>query len=92
MPVARQVLAHAAAAPERVAVRSETAPALTYAGLAARARASAAALARDGVRPGQVVAIDLAGATDTLVALLAVDLAGAVALMCDGSWTPAQRS
>lgn len=92
MPVARQVLAHAAAAPERVAVRSETAPPLTYAGLAARARAGAAALARDGVRPGQVVAIDLAGATDTLVALLAVDLAGGVALMCDGSWTPAQRS
>lgn len=92
MPVARQVLAHAAAAPERVAVRSETAPPLTYAGLAARARAGAAALARDGVRPGQVVAIDLAGATDTLVALLAVDLAGAVALMCDASWTPAQRS
>ncbi|WP_066463793.1 class I adenylate-forming enzyme family protein [Sanguibacter suarezii] len=92
MPVARQVLAHAAAAPERVAVRSDAAPPLTYAGLAARARAGAAALARDGVRPGQVVAIDLAGATDTLVALLAVDLAGAVALMCDGSWTPAQRS
>lgn len=102
MPVARQVLAHAAAAPDRLAVRSGAAPALTYADLAARAQAGAAALVRDGVRPGHVVAIDLAGAggssagpptaVDSLVALLAVDLAGGVALMCDDAWTAAQRA
>lgn len=88
---------------------------LTYAALARRARAEAAALVRDGVQPGHVVAIDLAGgipdapgaatgsplspmpddaphALETAVALLAVDLAGAVALMCDAAWTPAQRA
>ena len=92
MPVARQVLAHAAAAPERVAVRSGTAPPLTYIELAARAQAGAAALVLDGVRPGQVVAIDVGDAVNTLVALLAVDLAGAVALLCDDAWTAAQRA
>ncbi|SDC62442.1 long-chain acyl-CoA synthetase [Sanguibacter gelidistatuariae] len=93
MPVARQVLAHAATAPDRVAVLAGDAPPLTYAELAARALTESAALMHDGVLPGQVVAIDLAGgAVDALVALLAVDLAGAVALMCDGTWTPAQRA
>lgn len=118
MPVARQVLAHAARTPDQVAVVAGDAS-LTYAELAGHARAEAAALVRDGVRPGHVVALDLAGGApgpppaptpaapekqasrmpddashpvETLVALLAVDLAGAVALMCDATWTPAQRT
>lgn len=102
MPVARDVLRHAATAPDRCALLPDDGPSLSYGELAHRTSALAAllhgaSLPSGAVRAGDVVAVDL-GAThrrvsvaDELVALLAVDLVGGVPLLCDGAWTGQQR-
>ncbi|MDL4819557.1 AMP-binding protein [Actinomadura opuntiae] len=57
---------------------------LSYGGLAARAGAAAAGLAREGVRPGDVVGLHLPGGPEFALALHAVAAAGAVPLPVGG--------
>ncbi|WP_418277441.1 class I adenylate-forming enzyme family protein [Isoptericola jiangsuensis] len=64
----------------------------TYAELAADVRAGAAHLRAGGLTPGDLVALTLGDALDTLVALLAVDHAGGVALVGDPAWGVHQRA
>ncbi|NED96117.1 AMP-binding protein [Phytoactinopolyspora alkaliphila] len=90
MPVARDVLAHAAQRPDRVAVRA-IGHARTYAELAADIDDAAGRMWATGVRPGQVVAVDFAEPADMLAAILAADLIGAVPLVCDPAWSAGHR-
>lgn len=85
MPVFREVLAHAAARPHRVAVRYGGTE-HTYAQLAA-----AAERARPDVEPGALVPLPGGDPLTQLTALLAADAAGAVPLACDPSWRPEHR-
>lgn len=105
MPVARDVLRHAVAAPGRVALLLDDGDgrrSVSYAELAESVRAGAARLVEvvgPRLAPGDVVAVDrtLAGSTPggrwaaALSALLSVDLAGGVPLLCDTSWDAEHR-
>jgi long-chain acyl-CoA synthetase len=92
MPVAHAVLAHArSSAGGRCALRSPE-RSRTYRALAADITAGAEFLRATGTTPGDVVAISLPDPIDLLTALLAVDLAGATPLVCDHSWSRAQRA
>ncbi|WP_433389477.1 amino acid adenylation domain-containing protein [Micromonospora sp. KLBMP9576] len=75
--------------PERTAVvcREES---LTYAGLAAEARALAAELLRRGVAPGDLVGVRVARSIDVPVAILGIMLAGAAYVPLDPGY-PAER-
>ncbi|WP_053205203.1 AMP-binding protein [Jiangella muralis] len=85
MPVFREVLAHAAAAPHRVAVRyGDTTR--SYAQLARHAER-----ARPDVKPGTLVPLPDGDPVAQLTGLLAADAAGAVPLSCDPSWRPEHR-
>ncbi len=85
MPVFREVLAHAAAQPHRVAVRyGDTVR--TYGQLARAAERS-----RPDVKPGALVPLDGGDPVDQLTGLLAADGAGAVPLACDPSWRTEHR-
>jgi long-chain acyl-CoA synthetase len=64
----------------------------SYGELAADVRAGAAHLRAGGLAPGELVALTLADPLDTLVALLAVDLAGGVGLVGDPAWGVHQRA
>ncbi|MBB5788630.1 AMP-binding protein [Jiangella mangrovi] len=85
MPVFREVMAHAADHPHRVAVRCGDAV-RTYAQLAAGAEA-----ARPDVKPGALVPLTGDDPLDLLTGLLAADGAGAVPLVCDPAWRPEHR-
>jgi len=92
MPVARTVIAHArSSAGGRCALRSPE-RSRTYRALAADVVAGAEFLRATGTVVGDVVAISLPDPVDLLTALLAVDLAGATPLVCDHSWSRAQRA
>lgn len=84
MPVFREVMAHAADHPHRVAVRYGDAV-RTYAQLAAGAEA-----ARPDVKPGALVPLT-GDPLALLTGLLAADGAGAVPLVCDPAWRPEHR-
>ncbi|MBX9391704.1 class I adenylate-forming enzyme family protein [Streptomonospora nanhaiensis] len=71
--------AHADAHPDRPAVIDDGGT-LDYAGLRARALATAGGLAALGVRPGEVVCVQLPNGRDAVAAELAVAALGAVAL------------
>ncbi|MFH9072081.1 non-ribosomal peptide synthetase [Streptomyces alboflavus] len=79
---ARLVADQVAARPDATAVDAPE-ERLSYARLDARARALAARLAADGVRPGDVVAVVLPRSTALVVAQLAVQQAGAAHLPVD---------
>ncbi|TDC48254.1 hypothetical protein E1212_21810 [Jiangella ureilytica] len=85
MPVFREVMAHAADHPHRVAVRYGDAV-RTYAQLAAGAEA-----ARPDVEPGALVPLTDGDPLALLTGLLAADGAGAVPLVCDPAWRPEHR-
>lgn len=92
MPVAQHVLHHAAGPHgSRPALRCG-ARTRTYVELAADARAGAEHLVATGTRPGDLVALLLHDPLDTVVALLAVDLAGGTALVADPAWPVHQRA
>lgn len=94
MTVAREVLALAAADPARLAVRVHRHggdAGLDRGTLAARVVTGASALRSLGVAPNALVAVDLADPLDQVVAMLAVDLAGATPLMADPGWSDGQR-
>jgi long-chain acyl-CoA synthetase len=92
MPVARTVIAHArSSAGGRCALRSPE-RSRTYRALAADVVAGGEFLRATGTVVGDVVAISLPDPVDLLTALLAVDLAGATPLVCDHSWSRAQRA
>ncbi|MCB7136390.1 AMP-binding protein [Cellulosimicrobium marinum] len=93
MPVAPQVLRHAAdtALRDRVALRTPD-RSRTYGALAADVRAGAAYLRATGTAPGDLVAVSLPDPVDLLTAVLAADHAGATPLVCDVAWSRAQRS
>jgi len=75
--------------PEAIAIESAEV-ALTYSELAKRARQCAAALARDGAAPGDMVAILCEDPVEFVVALLGVLTGGGVAMPLDPVW-PKQR-
>jgi acyl-CoA synthetase (AMP-forming)/AMP-acid ligase II len=85
MPVFREVMAHAAVQPHRVAVRCGDA-ARTYAQLARDAEG-----ARPDVKPGALVPLTDGDPVTLLTELLGADGAGAVPLVCDPSWRPEHR-
>ncbi|WP_435735489.1 class I adenylate-forming enzyme family protein [Cellulosimicrobium sp. PMB13] len=93
MPVAPQVLRHAAdhASRDRVALRTAD-RSRTYAALGADVRAGATFLRAAGTAPGDLVAVSLPDPVDLLTAVLAVDLAGATPLVCDPAWPRAHRA
>jgi len=92
MPVAHAVIAHArSSAGGRCALRSPD-RSRTYRALAADVAAGAEFLRATGTVVGDVVAISLPDPVDLLTALLAVDLAGATPLVCDHTWSRAQRA
>ncbi|WP_407318476.1 class I adenylate-forming enzyme family protein [Isoptericola halotolerans] len=92
MPVAHHVLRHAAGpGGTRPALRCG-ARTRSYADLAADARAGAQHLVATGTHPGDLVALLLHDPMDTVVALLAVDLAGGTALVADPAWPVHQRA
>lgn len=93
MPVAPQVLSHAAdpAARDRLAVRTPD-RSRTYGALAADVRAGATHLAASGTAPGDLVAVSLPDPLDLLTAVLAVDHLGATPLVCDPAWPRAHRA
>ena len=94
MTVARDVLALAAADPARPAVRVHRRGGdveLDRGTLAARVVGGATELRRLGVAHDALVAVDLADPLDQVVAMLAVDLAGATPLMADPGWSDGQR-
>ncbi|MFF2623216.1 AMP-binding protein [Oerskovia jenensis] len=92
MPVAHAVLAHArSSAGGRCALRSPE-RSRTYRALAADVAVGAEFLRATGTVVGAVVAISLPDPVDLLTALLAVDLAGATPLVCDHTWSRAQRA
>ncbi|NUP82226.1 MAG: hypothetical protein HOV96_32270, partial [Nonomuraea sp.] len=78
MPVAHDVLRHAADSPERVAVRGPLGS-LTYGELAEKVHGGARQLKGRGA----LVAIALADPVELLAAVLAADLAGATPLVGD---------
>ncbi|MFG1941525.1 AMP-binding protein [Nonomuraea sp. NPDC048826] len=80
MPVAAQVIRHAAVSPGRVAV-SGPHGAITYGDLARRARETAAAFPVVSPAGRRVAGICLADPVEQLIAVLAADLAGAVPLL-----------
>lgn len=75
----------AAATPHAVALRAECGE-LTYGELHARAARTAAWLAAQGVRPGDLVGICLERSFDQITAALAAWLAGAAYLPLDPAW------
>lgn len=85
MPVFREVMAHAADHPHRVAVRYGDAV-RTYAQLAAGAEA-----ARPDAKPGALVPLTGGDPVALVTGLLAADGAGAVPLVCDPAWRPEHR-
>lgn len=93
MPVAPQILRHAAERPHAVALRGP-ASRLTYGELAVRVQGGARALLsgrrddRTTRRPGHegVLALSLADPVELIVAVLAADLAGVTPLLCDPAW------
>ncbi|MBN0040131.1 AMP-binding protein [Cellulosimicrobium cellulans] len=93
MPVAHQVLTHAAdpAVRDRAALRTPE-RSRTYAALAADLRAGATHLAATGTRPGDLVAVSLPDPLDLLTAVLAADHLGATPLVCDPAWPRAHRA
>ncbi|GIH59328.1 AMP-binding protein [Microbispora siamensis] len=91
MPVAAQVMRHAAAHPDRIAVSGPGGD-LGYAELAARAGRAARRLADEGIGPGALVAAGQADPVALLVAVLAADLAGATPLLCDHAWSEERRA
>lgn len=93
MPVAPQVLSHAAdpVSHDRLAVRTPD-RSRTYGALAADVRAGATHLAATGTAPGDLVAVSLPDPLDLLTAVLAVDHLGATPLVCDPAWPRAQRA
>ncbi|MDF2806205.1 MAG: hypothetical protein K0S43_1151 [Cellulosimicrobium sp.] len=93
MPVAHQVLTHAAdpAVRDRPAQRTP-ARSRTYAARAADVRAGATHLAATGTRRGDLVAVSLADPLDLLTAVLAADHLGATPLVCDPAWPRAHRA
>ena len=93
MPVAPQVLHHAADPATRGRVALRTADrSRTYGALGADVRAGATYLRAVGTAPGDLVAVSLPDPVDLLVAVLAVDHAGATPLVCDPAWPRAQRA
>ncbi|MBD5787205.1 AMP-binding protein [Cellulosimicrobium terreum] len=93
MPVAQQVLQHAAdpTARGRLALRTPDRT-RTYAELAADVRAGARLLRASGTVPGDLVAVSLPDPVDLLTALLAIDRVGATPLVCDPAWSRPQRA
>ncbi|PZF81202.1 AMP-binding protein [Jiangella anatolica] len=85
MPVFREVLAHAAAQPHRIAVRCGDTT-RTYAQLARDAER-----ARPDVKPGALVPLPDGDPVAQLIAMLGADAAGAVPLACDPSWRTEHR-
>ncbi|MFI7452126.1 class I adenylate-forming enzyme family protein [Nonomuraea sp. NPDC049714] len=82
MPVAAQVMRHAATHPGRPAVRGPREE-LTYAALARRIQRTAARLATRFPGPGALAAITLTDPVGQLTAALAIDLLGGTPLLCD---------
>jgi amino acid adenylation domain-containing protein len=82
VPIHRTIADRAAETPDAPAVTDESAG-LTYAELIANADALAAALIRDGLRPGDAVAVHMQRSCALVVALLAVSRAGGGSLMLD---------
>ncbi len=78
-----------AAAGDRPAVRDEV-RALGYGELAEEARRIAALLEREGVGPGQIVAVGGVRSVTVIAAFLALELLGAVYVPADAGW-PARR-
>ncbi|MEV4458577.1 AMP-binding protein [Microbispora sp. NPDC049633] len=91
MPVAAQVMRHAAVRPRRIAVSGPGGD-LTYAELAARAGRAARRLADDGIGRDALVAAGQADPAALLVAVLAADLAGVTPLLCDHAWNEERRA
>lgn len=83
MPVFREVMAHAADHPHRVAVRYGDAV-RTYAQLARAVEG-----ARPEVAKGTLVPLTDGDPLELLTGLLAADGAGAIPLVCDPAWQPA---
>ncbi|MGP3965017.1 class I adenylate-forming enzyme family protein [Nonomuraea sp. 3N208] len=85
MPVADHVMRHAAARPAHLALRGPERE-LTYGELAQSVNGAARHLLRHGGGRGSPVAIGVADPVASLVAVLAVDLAGATPLVGDHAW------
>lgn len=85
MPIAR-VLLGALHLPDQPALHSKRSQRSTHA-LATDIAAGAHAV---GPTPG-VVAVTVPDPVDALIAILAIDLAGGTALVCDTQWSPAER-
>lgn len=83
------IRSHAERQPERIAL-CQGERRLNYAALLARAEEIAAALAEQGVRPGERVGVMLARSPEAILALLGVLLAGAVYVPLDAE-QPAER-
>ncbi|WP_035062486.1 AMP-binding protein, partial [Cellulomonas bogoriensis] len=89
MPVAHHVLDHAR--------RTATAPAVqtpartcTWADLAQGVHHAAGRLRDGGTRRGDLVPVHTADPVELLTLTLAADVVGAVPLVCDPAWSPAQ--
>ncbi|MGW2181346.1 amino acid adenylation domain-containing protein [Streptomyces sp. NPDC001732] len=80
---------HAARHPSRTAI-DDGRGSIGYAGLADRARRTAARLSARGVSPGRIVAVGGRRGIDVVTAFLALELLGAVYLPVDADW-PAAR-
>ncbi|GAA2884219.1 hypothetical protein GCM10020220_088100 [Nonomuraea rubra] len=85
MPVARDVLSHAAGRPSRLAVCGPEGE-LTYAQLAGKIDGAARHLRGRGIGPGALVGVALADPVELITAVLAADLAGATPLVGDHAW------
>ncbi|TDD98911.1 AMP-binding protein [Jiangella asiatica] len=85
MPIAREVLAHAAGRPHHVAVRCGDVT-RTYAQLARDAERGT-----NGTDAGRLVPLTSTDPVDVLSGVIAADLAGAVPLICDPAWRPDHR-
>ncbi|PZG18075.1 class I adenylate-forming enzyme family protein [Nonomuraea aridisoli] len=85
MPVAQDVIRHAAERPSKLAVCGPGGE-LTYAELAGKISGAARHLLRRGIGPGAIVALALADPVELLAAVLAADLAGATPLIGDHTW------
>ncbi|MEV0824929.1 class I adenylate-forming enzyme family protein [Nonomuraea rubra] len=85
MPVARDVLSHAAGRPSRLAVCGPQGE-LTYAQLAGKIDGAARHLRDRGIGPGALAGVALADPVELITAVLAADLAGATPLVGDHAW------
>lgn len=91
MPVAAQVMRHAAEHPHRLAVCGPEGE-LSYAEFAQKIGGAVRHLSDRGIGRGALAAISLADPVELLTAVLAADLAGVTPLVCDHGWDQGRRA